>query len=117
MARSNTTRTIANLQKRGYQAERTEHYNQFCRRYTDLFGFVDVLAVGEGHTLAVQTTSKSNLSERRRKILSHENLPAVLAAGWGVELHGWYKKKNRWQVKVEVLRGNQFVPLDPDHRQ
>lgn len=112
MARSNTTRSIALLRDRGYQAERTEHYNPFCKRYFDLFGFIDILAVKEGCTLAIQTTSRGGMSQRRRKILEHENLAAVLAAGWGVELHGWDKRNRRWRVKVERLQDGGFHEVE-----
>lgn len=69
----------------------------------DLFGIIDLLAVREGVTLAVQVTTSSNVAARRKKLQASEALSRVLAAGWRVELHGWAKRKGRWQCRVEAL--------------
>jgi len=58
----------------------------------DLYGFVDLLCIRPGETLAVQTTDDTNFSKRRRKILESENLARVRAAGWRIECHGWKKR-------------------------
>jgi hypothetical protein len=67
-------------------------------RRVDLFGLIDVLALGPGITLGVQCTSVGGVSARKRKIIDHPNTPLVLAAGWHLEIHGWEKKKNRWEL-------------------
>lgn len=100
---SPTSRSLALLRERGYTAAVTEHWNSFARIRQDLFGFVDVLAVGNGHTLAVQTTSYSNVSARVRKINESAALPALLAAGWQIVVHGWRIVGGRWMVReVEI---------------
>jgi hypothetical protein len=48
----------------------------------------------------VQTTSWGHTSDRLKKILEHENLNIVRDAGIKIEVHGWQKKDNRWQVKI-----------------
>ena len=53
-----------------------------------------------GEVMGVQTTSLANISSRINKIMEHENLDVVLAAGIKIEVHGWVKKNNRWQVKI-----------------
>ncbi|MEJ1960720.1 MAG: hypothetical protein WDO56_03925 [Gammaproteobacteria bacterium] len=58
----------------------------------DLYGFVDLLCIRPGETLAVQTTDDTNFSKRRAKILASEHLAAVRAAGWRIECHGWKKR-------------------------
>lgn len=88
------------LESQGYTTALVEHYNAFTRRKHDLFGFVDLLAIRKGETLAVQTTSASNVSARVRKIADHENVGAVREAGWAIAVHGWRKVGNRWQVRV-----------------
>lgn len=101
---SPTQRSKSFLEGRGYQVEVTEHWNPFARVRKDLFGFIDMLAIREGEILGVQTTSRSNMSARIRKIAEHENVAAVRKAGIRIEVHGWGKNKaGRWEVKVEDI--------------
>lgn len=99
MATSLSPRSVALLRERGYQVATVEHYNAFTRRKHDLFGCIDLLAIGHGETVAVQVTSKGHLSDRRHKIEEAEAYPEMLRSGWRIVLHGWYKEKNRWQLK------------------
>lgn len=115
---SPTQRTLAELRKLGYMAAVVEHWNPHARIRQDLFGFVDVVAVGGGerelvvgeglHTLAVQATSGSNVASRLTKLRSQELAPrveAVKAAGWRVEVWGWRKsaKSRRWELRRETV--------------
>ena len=93
-------RTVAHLRKLGYQTANVEHYNYFTKRKHDLFGCIDILAIGNDETLAVQVTSKSNMSARIKKIEASEALPEMLRSGWRVIVHGWWKGTNgRYQLK------------------
>jgi hypothetical protein len=67
----------------------------------DLFGCWDILAVKDGQTVAVQVTSKSNMSARIKKIADHEPHTSNLRkANWTLLVHGWFKNKsNRWEVR------------------
>lgn len=98
---SPTTRSLKNLRDRGYTAEVTEKWNQWAKIRQDLFGFIDILAVTKGETLAVQTTSYSNMSARVKKIQESEKFQACIDAGWKVVVHGWRKNKKgtRWELK------------------
>jgi hypothetical protein len=99
--KSPTQLSLDYLRSKGYVVEVVEKYNYFARIRQDLFGFVDILAIGESLTLGVQTTSRSNMAARIAKISEHENWPAVLRAGWKMEVHGWAKNKaGRWEVKI-----------------
>jgi hypothetical protein len=60
----------------------------------DLFGLFDILAIREGETVAVQTTSGSNVAARIRKIGDSEHTPAIRAANWRILVHGWSKGAN-----------------------
>jgi hypothetical protein len=75
----------------------------------DLFNFIDVLAVREHATLAVQVCRAGDLATRRSKILEAEFYPAVVAAGWAVEIQAWKKPdaaSRRWRVRVvDVVTG------------
>ena len=83
-----------------------EHWNPHARIRQDLFGIIDVLAVGERGVLAVQTTSRSNMSSRRRKMLDSQHLAALRAAGVVIELDGWDQpdgKGSRWRCITETI--------------
>lgn len=87
------------LEERGYLVAVVEKWNPHARIRQDLFGFIDLLAIRDGETLAVQSTSYGNVSSRVNKITDHDNLPAVRKAGWGLVVHGWRKVGNRWQAR------------------
>jgi hypothetical protein len=108
MARVNlTVKSRDRLKAEGFAlVETVERWCSFARVKHDLFTIIDVLAVGAGETLAVQVTSRDNMSSRRKKIYESPAFPELVRAGWRIELHGWSKEKNRWQVKVEVLSEN-----------
>lgn len=105
-----TQRSLAWLREQGYLCEVVEHWNAHARVRKDLFGFVDILAIDSDArlTMAVQTTSGSNMAARVAKIRANPNLATVLAAGWKIEVHGWRKiigeqGRKIWQVRVEVI--------------
>jgi len=87
-------RTIALMTERGYQCDVVESYNAFTKRKKDLFGIFDILAIGNGETVAIQLTSKSNMSTRIKKISESPMLPEVLRSNWRILVFGWYKKEN-----------------------
>lgn len=98
-----TARSTVHLRDLGYLVATVEHYNSFTKRKHDLWGCIDLLCIGNGETVAVQVTSKSNLSARRHKIEEAEAYPEMLRSGWRIVLHGWFKEKNRWQLKEVEL--------------
>ena len=95
--------TRKRLSELGYTIELMERWCPFSRRKHDGFGFADFIAIRRDEVLLVQVTSKSNMSTRRKKITEHENVGKVREAGIRIELWGFYKESNRWQVKVEDL--------------
>lgn len=90
---SPTQRTLKYLRAQGYLAAVVEHWNPFAHVRQDLFGIVDVLAVKEGVTLAVQCTSSGNVSSRVKKLTDHEATPWLRDANWTLEVWGWTKGK------------------------
>ena len=99
MPTSPTTLTLKHLRAAGWPlVEVVEHWNPHARIRQDLFGFVDVLAVGPAGVLAVQTTSAGNVSARITKIADHPNLAAVREAGIAIHVHGWRKRSGRWEL-------------------
>ena len=98
MSATPTTLTMRQLRDDGWPVvEKVEHWDG--RRTHDLFGIIDVLAVGPQGTLAVQTTSRANVSARVRKIAGSPTIAAIREAGWTVLVHGWHQPKGpgtRW---------------------
>lgn len=85
--------------EQGYLVANVEKWNAFTKTRHDLYGCIDILAIGNKETVAIQTTSKNNMSSRIRKIEDSEVLTVMLESNWRVVVEGWYKVKNRWTVK------------------
>src|SRR5574341_1494009 len=81
---SPTQRSLKLMRERGFYAEVVEHWNQWARKRKDLFGFIDVLCLGDtGDLVGVQSTSASNISARVRKITDS---PFPSSADWRIVL-------------------------------
>jgi hypothetical protein len=100
---SPTELTLRELRKTWPLVAVVERWNAHTRIRQDLFGILDVIAVGPGGTVGVQSTSRGNLSARRNKIMAHPDTPTLLVAGWAVVLHGWDKPAHRWRLKEERI--------------
>lgn len=97
-----TQLTLRHLRGQGYTAEVTERWNPHAMIRQDLFGFIDILAVRDNQTLAVQTTSAANVSSRVKKIALCQHVDAIREAGWVIRVHGWRKVGNRWELARDV---------------
>jgi len=96
-----TARSLKLLRDEGYMVDVVEYFHWFKKRRKDLFNCWDLLAVKDAETVAVQTTTGSNLSARARKIADNEVTPMLRKAGWTLLIHGWRKNaKHRWVCKV-----------------
>ncbi len=98
-----TPHSMKLLRDEGLTVAVVEHWNSFVRIRVDLFGFIDLLALGKDETLAVQVCRRSDMATRRNKIADHENVAAVRKAGWRIEVHGWDKSDGRWRVKRDDI--------------
>lgn len=98
---SPTQLSLKSLRASGYTCWIVEYWNSFTRKRVDLFGMFDIIAVRDGETLAVQTTT-TGVSSRVKKIGASEYLDAVRSAGWTIEVHGWTKR-------AKVKGGKQMV--------
>ena len=102
MAASPTQLTLRKLRADGWPLVAVvEHWVPGANIRRDLFDLVDVLAVGPAGTLAVQTTSATNVAARIRKIADSPNIAAIREAGWTFHVHGWRKKGGRWELHRE----------------
>lgn len=112
MATSPTQLTLKLMRSRGYTCEVVERWNPFTKTRHDLFNFIDILCLGEGEIIGVQTTSRSNMSTRAKKIREHENLLPVLDSGIRIWIQGWEKNKSgRWEVRESEIK---FVDTEDD---
>jgi carbonic anhydrase len=102
VAGSPTQRSLAALRLLGYEAAVVEKWNPHAKIRQDMFGFVDIVAIRENETLAVQATSGTNVSSRVDKITDSPLLAVVRKAGWRVEVHGWRKGSNGRYVQRVV---------------
>lgn len=100
---SPTQRSLAFLRGRGYMVAVVEKWNPHARIRQDLFGILDLVAIKEGETLGVQTTTLGNVSSRLDKITQSEATPILRDANWRIEVHGWRKLKTGWEPKVVDL--------------
>lgn len=99
MALSPTALSKRHLEADGWLVAVVERWNPHARIRQDLFGFIDLVAVRAGETLAVQATSTSNVSTRVTKIAESPNVGIVREAGWAIHVHGWSKKQGRWVLR------------------
>ncbi len=111
---SPTTRTLELLRRNGYEAAIVERFNHYSKTRHDLFGFADILAMGHGFILGVQTTSASNTSSRRAKILAEPRAKAFLENKGRIFIHGWRKKKKKKGGKAMVWHCNETEILQDD---
>lgn len=97
---SPTQRSLKYLREQGYLVAIVEHWNPFAKLRVDLFGCIDLICIGNGETVGVQTTSYSNVPARIKKIEENEALPLLRDANWRILVHGWKKGKDgKWTVR------------------
>jgi hypothetical protein len=65
---SPTQQTLALFRGRGYVAAVVERWNHHARIRQDLFGCLDVVAVGNGETVGVQACAYSDIAKRVRDL-------------------------------------------------
>jgi hypothetical protein len=95
-----TQRTLKLLRDDGWLAEVVERWVPGANIRKDLFGWIDIVALRDGETLAVQCTSYTNISARVKKIADSETVAQVRKAGWLIWVIGWRKVNNRWTQRT-----------------
>ena len=99
MAISPTQRTLKRLKDSDEYAlvQVVEKWNAWAKIRQDLWCF-DILAITkEGDTVAIQVTTKDNMSARINKIAEAESTPHLRTANWTLLVEGWKKVDNRWK--------------------
>ena len=95
-----TQLTLRKLRADGWLDEVVERWVPGGNIRKDLFGFVDIIALRDGETLAIQATSYTNISARVNKIASLDTVADVREANWSIWVIGWRKINNRWVEKI-----------------
>jgi hypothetical protein len=96
--------SLAHMRAQGYECDISEHYNYFSKKRKDLFHIADIVAIGHGQIIFVQTTGYSGLSAHLKKIRANELLPVILNSKVRILVHGWKRKKRTVGVKkIEKL--------------
>jgi hypothetical protein len=99
-------RSLNKLRNEGWTCAITERWNSHAHIRQDLFGFIDVLCFQDFVTMAVQTTSGSNVSARIEKIMANP-LAKLWCEGGGnrtLVVHGWAKRGDRGKRKLWTCR-------------
>lgn len=103
------------LREEGWHPVVVEHWNPHARIRQDLFGFADILAIRAGSPpLLVQTTSGSNASARRTKILETRLALLAIEAGFEIVVHGWRERTKTLprRLRVEAITKEDFACRD-----
>lgn len=124
---SNTSRTLEYLRKQGWVADKVEQFNPYAGEFgkrKDMFGFGDIVAMGEGSIIAIQSCG-SAFSDHHKKLTEDEyvapNVEMWLKNGGRLFLIGWRKlllkrggKAKRWvpRIREYLLRENEIVFID-----
>ena len=96
---SHTERTLNFLRRKGYDAGIVERFIHQARRRIDLFGFIDIIAIGDGKIWGVQSCGKG-FAEHDNKIRNTPKIAAI-AQRWlakpsgALMLIGWRKIKKK----------------------
>lgn len=100
MGMSPTQLTLREARARGWLVEVVERWNPYASIRQDLFGIIDIVAVGDCGVLGIQATSRTNHSARLQKAMESENLQKWLEGGGKFEVWSWGKRerkgKERW---------------------
>lgn len=111
---SPTARALIELRKLGYCVQVVERWNAFARCRQDLFGVVDVIALGANEVLGIQVTSRSNHSTRVKKVLEADGTKYWLKAGAKLEVWSWERCKG-WRKTCIVRDESEGFKVKEDH--
>lgn len=101
---SPTQRSLARLKAQGWLAQVVERWNQFAKVRQDLFGVIDIVAIGEGSIWGIQACAGSSVAARVKKAFDEPRLLEWLHAGGRFEVWGWRKLKTSRRYEVRRVR-------------
>ena len=118
---SNTSRTLEYIRSQGWVADKVEQFNAYAGKFgqrKDMFGFGDIVALGENSIIAIQSCGQA-FSEHNKKITEDEkvapNAYLWLKNGGRLILIGWRKvklrpgaKAMRWKPRIKEYNIEDF---------
>lgn len=110
---SPTARTLEFIREQGWVADKVEQFNPYAGKFgqrKDMFGFGDIIAMGENSIIAIQSCGYT-FSEHHKKLTEDEivspNVHLWLSNGGRLILIGWRKvklkrggKAMRWSPRI-----------------
>lgn len=119
---SNTSRTFEYIRSQGWVADKVEQFNPYAGKFgkrKDMFGFGDIVAMGENSIIAIQSCGQA-FSEHNKKITEDpEVAPKALQwiqNGGRLLLIGWRKvklkrggKAMRWSPRIKEYKPEDFL--------
>lgn len=99
---TNTARSLKYYRDLEYKCGMVERYNSFTKQRSDLFGIIDIIAIGED-TIGVQSCGQA-FSEHDKKIMESDSREPWLKAGNRLILIGWRKVKKKRGGKAMVWK-------------
>ena len=117
---SNTSRTLEYLRSQGWVADKVEQFNAYAGKFgqrKDMFGFGDIVAMGENSIIAIQSCGQG-FAEHNRKITEDEivapNAHLWIKNGGRLLLIGWRKvlKKRGGKLRVWTPRIKEYTAED-----
>lgn len=107
MAAQATRRTLKLLRDSFTWVQVVEYWQHKAMKRKDLFGVIDIVAIGEDKIIGVQCTTLDNHNARREKILRNRAMKDWLkvASLWIIS---WGKRNGRWRPKIEMLSIKDF---------
>lgn len=107
--------TVRYWQDAGYRPIKVEKWNLYPHpRRSDFLGIFDYLCLKKGEVIAVQTTTKSNFSARRHKMLKAKTMEWWLETGNKAILQVWGKKDGRWEDRTVELTMDDWKEYQAD---
>lgn len=97
----------------GYTCGVVEKWNMHARIRQDLYGFIDLIAMGRGGIIGVQATTMAHKADHLDKIIAEPRAITWLRAGGRIQLWSWRKLKvkvNRksWQADIQEVTLKDF---------
>jgi len=114
---SNTSRTLEYIREQGWTADNVEQFNPYAGKFghrKDCFGVLDIIALGEGNIIGIQSCGQS-FAEHNRKILETPDALKWLKCGGRLILIAWRKiklrrgsKALRWSPRIKEYKLTDF---------
>ena len=124
MAVSPTQRTLEWLRKEGYRVGKVERWIERVKKRIDLFGFIDLIAIGkEKDIVGIQSCGQA-FSEHKKKICieCREAAEGWLGAGGRIILIGWRRlkvkrggKAMRWEPRILEITPSIIIEVNEEN--